>query len=134
MENGNLNRVERCITIGLIALIALASPRQAIAQAARFTRPRPGAAESAARPVTSAPLSSSRLVDRETGGQRSIREFIDAQGTTPFGHYTMSFYETPYAPHLPTYAVGFTTANCPGKFCQYPTSRIVVIDYAGGAS
>ena len=70
--------------------------------------------------------------------QRPIEDFIKAQGM-PGPVY---FYQTPYAPDLPNYAVGVTSAACPGQFCQYLTStgpipagsRIAVVDYAGLAS
>jgi hypothetical protein len=62
---------------------------------------------------------SSNPANAQTGGQRPIGAV---------------FLQGPYAPGLPDYAVGFTTANCPGEFCQYPTSRIAVVDYAGGAN
>jgi hypothetical protein len=69
----------------------------------------------------------------QTVKERPIQDFLKAQGTPPPAGDPL-FYAGPDAPGLPNYAVGFTTANCPGEFCQYPTSRIAVVDYAGGAA
>jgi hypothetical protein len=66
--------------------------------------------------------------------ERPIQDFLKAQGTPPPAANPVLFYAGPDAPGLPNYAVGVTTAACPGEFCQYPTSRIAVVDYAGGGN
>jgi hypothetical protein len=117
------------LLVPLVVLMAITSARQADAQAARFTTPRPSSAENVDIPMTKTPSTASSIqADAQGGKERPIDDFIKAQGTTAV------FNQGPFAPGLPDYAVGFTTANCPGDFCQYPTTRIVVVDYAGGAN
>jgi hypothetical protein len=117
------------LLLPLIVLMTITFTPKAGGQAARFTTPRVSSAEDVSASPTQDPASA--FSDPEWSrkrGQRPIEDFISAQGTTSV------FYQGPFAPGLPDYAVGFTTANCPGEFCQYPTSRIVVVDYAGGAN
>jgi hypothetical protein len=129
MKNCFSNRNSGHLLMPIVVLMTITSARQAGAQPARFTTPRPSSAEEVSARLMENPRAySSNPANAQTGGQRPIGDFIDAQGTTAV------FLQGPYAPGLPDYAVGFTTANCPGEFCQYPTSRIAVVDYAGGAN
>jgi len=116
--------------LSMVVLVTITWSLQAGAQAARFTTPRPSTAED-----VSAQLIENNHDDHGNSGvirERPIEDFINAQGSTT------GFYDGPYAPGLPDYAVGFTTANCPNDtinhYCQYPASRIAVVDYAGGAN
>jgi hypothetical protein len=118
-----LNRNDRYLLIAVAAWITVASASDARAQAARYTV----IDSSQTRSINQLPMDNSHADAAGTGGQRPIEDFLKAQGTTS------SFYRTAYAPDLTDYAVGFSSAPCPGQFCQYPTSRIAVVDYAGGA-
>jgi hypothetical protein len=114
-------------------LLTLAFARQAGADVAKVATSAPGSAAATTQWTATARDDSGR--DSQNGGQPSIDDFINAQGSTPDRNFTFGFYETPFAPHLPNYAVGFTTATCPGDFCQYQDGmRIAVVDYAGGAN
>ena len=123
-----LHRNRGYLVMTMAVMLAIASARQAGAQAARFTMPRPTPTERVSPGLMVSALAPDSTAEPHRGGQRPIEDFIQAQGTTSV------FYRGPYAPGLPDYAVGFTTAPCPGEFCQYATSRIGVVDYAGGAN
>ena len=128
-RNSLSNRTRSYLLIPIAALITIAFARQAGAEVPRLAARGTGFAEVAAQ------LTATSQADARKDGQRSIKDFINAQGNTPNSRFPTAFYETPYAPGLPNYAVGHTSASCPGQFCQYATgSRIVVVDYAGGAS
>lgn len=116
--------------LSMVVLVTITCALQTAAQAARFTTPRPSTAEDvSAQLIENTGSAFGNPADgRDVVRERPIEDFIEAQGTTA------EFYQGPYAPGLPDYAVGFTTADCPGEYCQYPTSRIAVADYAGGAN
>jgi hypothetical protein len=123
------------LLIPIVVLMTIICARQAGAQAARYMGPRPSTAEGAsARMIENTNNAYGNPADARTVvRERPIEDFINAQGSTA------GFYQGPYAPGLRDYAVGFTTANCPNDadnhYCQnYPTARIAVVDYAGGAN
>jgi hypothetical protein len=123
------------LLIPIVVLMTMTCAGQAGAQAARSMTPRASIAGDVSAQLIEDPSSDSgHLTDRQTVRERPIEDFIDAQGTAN----KFLFYAGPDAPGLRNYAVGVTTANCPGDadnhFCQYPTSRIAVVDYAGGAN
>lgn len=123
-------RIKGCAP-SILFLMTIICARQAGAQAARLTTPRPSTAADVRAQLSEDLSSDSRhLADHLTARERPIEDFIEAQGTAN----QFLFYAGADAPHLRNYAVGFTTATCPGEFCQYPTSRIAVVDYAGGAN
>lgn len=131
MNNCLSNLTRSHLLMPVAVLLTFAFARQAGAEAAKFATSVPGSAAATAQLTATAQQDS----DSQNGGQPSIDDFINAQGSTPNPAYSFAFYATPFAPHLPNYAVGFTTATCPGPFCQYQDgSRIAVVDYAGGAN
>jgi len=117
----------------MVVLLTITCAGQAGAQAAKYTMQRPSTAENISARMIENTESDSGHPAFGTVRVRPIEDFINAQGTPPPKGDPL-FYAGPDAPFLPNYAVGFTTANCPGEFCQYPASRIAVVDYAGGAN
>src|SRR5690349_13110967 len=101
-----LNRNDRYLLIAVAAWITVASASDARAQAARYTV----IDSSQTRSINQLPMDNSHADAAGTGGQRPIEDFLKAQGTTS------SFYRTAYAPDLTDYAVGFSSAPCPGQF------------------
>jgi len=138
MTNCLSNRTRGYLLMPVAVLLTLAFARQVGAEVARVAKAIPGSAAAAAEwTVTARPDSGgdSQGSDSQGDGQSSIQDFINAQGSTPDSAFSFGFYQTPFAPKLPNYAVGFTTTNCPSDFCQYQDgSRIAVVDYADGAN
>jgi hypothetical protein len=127
------NRTRGYLLMPVAVLLTLAIARQAGAEVPKVATLVPGSPAAAAELTATGREDSGR--DSQDRGEPSIDDFINAQGSTPDRTFTFGFYQTPFAPHLANYAVGFTTANCPGDFCQYKDGmRIAVVDYAGGAN
>ena len=140
MTNCLSNRTRGYLLMPVAVILTFAFARQADAEVARVAKSVPGSVAATAQSTATAQEGSVRPEDSQGGnsqgdGQSSIQDFINAQGSTPDSAFSFGFYQTPFAPKLPNYAVGFTSAVCPGDFCQYPDgSRIAVVDYAGGAN
>jgi hypothetical protein len=128
MWNHSSDCIRGYLLIALAVLTNFVSVRPVSAQAAKFAAPASSGAEIATYLTGNSRLDAGASPNAR-GQKRPIQDFIKAQGTTA------TFYQTPYTPGLPDYAVGFTTASCPGEFCQYATgSRIAVVDYVGLAA
>ena len=137
--NSRLGALLPNLLMAMLVLMTIPCACKAGAQTAKYTLQRSGTADDAsARLIESPDIDPGRLADPSTVRVRPIEDFLKAQGTPPPRANPILFYAGPYAPGLPNYAVGFTTANCPNNannhYCQYPTSRIAVVDYAGGAN
>src|SRR5215469_11564662 len=105
----------------IVVLMTITGICQAGAQAAKYTIQRPSTAENVSARVIENTSSASVKPNPQAVKERPIQDFLKAQGTPPPPPpNNILFYAGPDAPGLPNYAVGFTTASCPGEFCQYP--------------